>query len=146
MPLSRQAITEILLFVALAVLVMGIFGYKQHHDRVTFEELKGSAVSIDGRITEKQCGNHNQVQYSFFVAGRQYSDFSSCVPDCDNSKIGDIVPVTYARNNPSNSTCFSLCRKDCEQPGLPWLICFAIVVFGIARAVLGDERRATSAG
>ena len=63
-------------------------------------------VRAQATVTEKLPDNHQGILYSFEVDGRKYSrgDVSLYLDkDFEQISIGDVVPVTYEKDNPENS-------------------------------------------
>jgi hypothetical protein len=123
------------LLAAAALVPLFALNYRSH---IQLDELKRSGVSAIARVTHKQCSNHGQVNYAFSVGDRTFRGYGSCSHSCKDARIGDPVPVTYARHRPRNSECLVLSERQQIIGGNFYMLlviagALAVVIFVITR-------------
>lgn len=93
----------------LAAAVVGIFAAVNYHSDSKLHELRQNGVKTVGAVSGRNCSNHGQIYYSFYLNGKEHQGWgTSCVQSCSKAEIGGPVEIIYSQNEPENHRCGSL--------------------------------------
>jgi len=72
-------------------------------------ELIDSKSKATAAVVGKECGNHGNITYEFFVENTKFKHTSNkCEVSCENVKNGDLLAISYIANDPTLSDCGNL--------------------------------------
>lgn len=126
-PIS-PAIPRILLGL-LAAVVLAIVAAINMQSQHRVQALLHGGKKISGVVTAKNCSNHGEVGYSYFIAGKEiHARGTGCVQSCKDATIGTPVEVTYLESNPLVEQCGSLEGRLSQVNG-NFFALFVIAVF-----------------
>jgi hypothetical protein len=125
-------------FAAFYLLAATLFGLALGRGIPEAYRLKNNGALVEGTISTVDCGNHGRIYFDYVVTGRQFSGSENASAggiDCQNVKVGMLIPVYYDTANPQNAIAGNATANANEQLfftlfamlGFPALIIFLYV-------------------
>jgi len=139
-------------YILLAILCVLLFGgvytfffcaiYPKWHE---LERLTHKGIQTRGRVTAKEPFNHQVIRYEYRVDSGRYAGSSSAgfggLPQFDQIRVGDEVPVTYLPESPSVSVAGNPRDLYGSWSGLLFVVMPLLIAIGLVVGIIRRARR-----